>query len=207
MYQSKGVDVLAKNGVASIEKDGTGYIVRTTSGRDLHADAVVAGIGITPNIDLAKAAGLAVDNGITVDEFLKTSHPDIYAAGDVANFYNPALGKRIRAEHEDNANAMGNVAGKNMAGGVVAYHHLPFFYSDLFEVGYEAVGELDARLEIVEEWKEKFREGVIYYLSGGRVRGVLLWNTWGQVDAARTLIAEQGPFDSHNLRSRLPVTA
>src|SRR5205807_10507796 len=120
-----------------------------------------------------------------------TSTPDVFAAGDVANFFNPALGARIRVEHEDNANTMGAAAGRSMAGKGSPYTHLPFFYSDLFALGYEAVGELDPRLETESHWKQPFREGVIYYFKGGRVRGVLLWNTWGQVDAARALIAEQ----------------
>jgi 3-phenylpropionate/trans-cinnamate dioxygenase ferredoxin reductase component len=148
--------------------------------------------------------GLQVDDGVVVDTVLHTSHPDIYAAGDVANFANPALGKRLRVEHEDNANTMGKVAGRNMAGAQEADDHLPFFYSDLFDLGYEAVGELDARLELVADWKEPFREGVLYYLREGRVRGVLLWNVWEQVDAARRLIAELGPFDPGDLRGRLP---
>ena len=103
-----------------------------------------------------------------------------------ANFYNPALDKRLRVEHEDNANTMGRLAGQAMAGRPVTYDHLPFFYSDLFELGYEAVGEVDSRLETVADWKEPYREGVVYYLRDGRVRGVLLWNVWEQVDAART---------------------
>jgi hypothetical protein len=90
-----------------------------------------------------------------------------------------------------------------MAGAHEPYHHLPFFYSDLFELGYEAVGILDSRLETVSDWKEPFREGVVYYLEQGRLRGVLLWNTWGKVDAARTLIAEQGPFRPQDLKGRL----
>ena len=108
-------------------------------------------------------------------------------------------------EHEDNANTMGKIAGRNMAGAGPEYDHLPFFYSDLFDLGYEAVGDLDARLETVADWKEKFREGVIYYLQDGRVRGVLLWNTWNQVDAARALIAEPGPFRPEQLKGRLPA--
>src|SRR5947209_4109551 len=126
-------------------------------------------------------------------------------AGDVANFANPALGIRLRVEHEDNANTMGRTAGLNMAGRATAYDHLPFFYSDLFDLGYEAVGELDPRLETVVDWKEPFREGVVYYLKDGRVRGVLLWNTWGQVDHARALIAERGPFRAKDLKGRLPA--
>jgi 3-phenylpropionate/trans-cinnamate dioxygenase ferredoxin reductase subunit len=204
-YESKNVTVLHNDGVTSIVKSSSTYIVTTSSGKEIKADGVVAGIGIQPDVELAQSIGLAVENGIVVDEHLRTTHPDIYAAGDVANFYNPALGKRIRLEHEDNANVMGETAGRNMAGEITVYHHLPFFYSDVFELGYEAVGELDTRLEIVEDWKEPFREGVVYYLQGGRVRGVLLWNTWGQVDAARSLIAEQGPFNAQNVKGRLPA--
>jgi 3-phenylpropionate/trans-cinnamate dioxygenase ferredoxin reductase subunit len=204
-YQSKGIRVHSKESVVSIEKRDSQYVVKTTSGKELKADGVVAGIGIQPNQELAESAGLDVGNGILVDEFLRTKNPDIYAAGDVANFYSPALGKRVRVEHEDNANTMGEIAGTNMAGGNTAYHHLPFFYSDLFELGYEAVGELDSRFEIVEDWKEEYREGVVYYLNEGRVRGVLLWNTWGQVEAARTLIAEKGPFDARNVKQRIPA--
>ena len=93
-----------------------------------------------PNIELAKDSGMQVGNGIIVDEYLVTSHPNVFAAGDVAEFFNPTLGKRLRFEHEDNANSMGRQAGRNIAGVSEPYHHLPFFYSDLFELGYEAVG-------------------------------------------------------------------
>ncbi len=140
-------------------------MLTTKSGREIVADAVVAGIGLLPNLELAKTAGLATGNGIMVDEYLLTSRPDIYAAGDVAEFYNPALGKRMRVEHEDNANTMGLQAGRNMAGAAEPYHHLPFFYSDLFELGYEAVGELDAHLTVVADWKEPYQTGVLYYLK------------------------------------------
>jgi NADPH-dependent 2,4-dienoyl-CoA reductase/sulfur reductase-like enzyme len=204
-YHSKGVEVLANEGVVGIESRGDSFMVKTKLGKQLNFDAVVAGIGIEPNVALAKSAGLKVDNGIVVDEFTATSSPGIYAAGDVANFFNPALGKRIRVEHEDNANSMGAVAGKNMAGGRESYRHLPFFYSDLFDLGYEAVGDTDARMEMVEDWKVQYREGVVYYLSEGRVRGVLLWNTWGQVDNARSLIAEAGPFTAASVKGRLPA--
>ena len=92
-----------------------------------------------------------------------------------------------------------------MAGAAEPYHHLPFFYSDLFELGYEAVGILDSRLETVADWQEPYRKGVVYYLREGRVRGVLLWNVWEQVDAARQLIAEPGPFRASDLMKRLPI--
>jgi hypothetical protein len=165
---------------------------------------LIAGIGIRPNVELAEAAKLKVENGIVVDEFLRTSHPDIYAAGDVAAFYSPVLGTRLRVEHEDNANTMGKMAGQAMAGQPVPYHHLPFFYSDLFDLGYEAVGELNPRLETVVDWQEPYHKGVIYYVREGRVAGVLLWNVWGQVEVARKLIAEPGPFRAADLKGKLP---
>jgi NADPH-dependent 2,4-dienoyl-CoA reductase/sulfur reductase-like enzyme len=204
-YRTKGVDVQGGMRVVGIEQKGTQNLLKTQSGKEFLVDGVIAGLGIEPNTALARAAGLEIDGGIVVDEELRTSHPDIYAAGDVAVFPNPLLGKRIRVEHEDNANTMGRAAGQAMAGKAVPYHHLPYFYSDLFELGYEAVGELDAQLETVADWKQRYREGVIYYLEHGRVRGVLLWNTWDQVDAARALIAEPGPFRPEDLSGRLPA--
>ena len=203
-YREKGVDVRPGERVANVARRGSQIAVETGSGASLAVDGVVAGIGTIPNTDLAAAAGLFVENGIPVDERLRTNDPNIFAAGDVASFVPPSLGKRIRVEHEDNALAMGRAAGRSMAGDQTAFSHLPFFYSDLFELGYEAVGELDPRGETFADWKTPFREGVIYYLSAGRVRGVLLWNTWNQLDAARALIAAPGPFHPENLRGRLP---
>jgi NADPH-dependent 2,4-dienoyl-CoA reductase/sulfur reductase-like enzyme len=202
-YREKGVLMHMDEGFAGLTPPGSRTIVRTTKGNELEADGVVAGIGIVPALELARQAGLTTGNGIEVDAFCRTSHPDLYAAGDGASFPNPALGIRLRVEHEDNANAMGRVAGLNMAGRETRYDHLPFFYSDLFDLGYEAVGELDPRLETFSDWVEPFRQGVVYYLKDGRVRGVLLWNTWGQLDAARTLIAEPGPFRATDLRGRI----
>jgi NADPH-dependent 2,4-dienoyl-CoA reductase/sulfur reductase-like enzyme len=204
-YRGKGVEILAHESVTGLEEKDSQHFLKTASGREVRANGIVAGVGIEPNVELAQSAGLKVNNGIVVNEFLQTpAHRDVFAAGDVAAFYSPALDKVIRVEHEDNANTMGKIAGRNMAGKAEAYKHLPFFYSDLFDLGYEAVGELDARLETFSDWKTPFREGVVYYLREGRVRGVLLWNVWGQVDAARELISERGPFQPGDLRGRLP---
>jgi NADPH-dependent 2,4-dienoyl-CoA reductase/sulfur reductase-like enzyme len=205
-YREKGVDVRAGEQVLDVQSKAGKTVVITKSGKELAVDAVVAGIGIEPNLDLAKSVGLSVGDGILVDESLRTSSPDIYAAGDVASFLNPALSKRLRVEHEDNANTMGKVAGESMAGKQVRYDHLPFFYSDLFDLGYEAVGELDSQLTTFADWKEPLREGVVYYLKNGRVRGVLLWGIFGQVDNARKLIADPGPFRPEDLKGRLPAS-
>ena len=205
VYKQKGVELVPGEKVVFSEARGNQRLLKTAAGREIIVDGVVAGIGLEPNIALAEAIGLKTENGIVVDEFLRTSALDIYAAGDVAAFYNPTLGKRMRVEHEDNANSMGRLAGRNMAGMVEGYDHLPSFYSDMFELGYEAVGEVDSRLETFVDWKRPNEEGVVYYLKDGRVRGVLLWNVWEQVPAARELIAEPGPFTRENLEGRLPA--
>jgi NADPH-dependent 2,4-dienoyl-CoA reductase/sulfur reductase-like enzyme len=202
-YKQKGVEVLAGEKIIGLEARGSQHVLKTSTNREIVVDGVVAGVGIEPNVELAQSVGLKMEDGITVDEFLRTSHPDIYAAGDVAAFYNPALRERIRVEHEDNANSMGRLAGRSMAGMSEPYHHLPFFYSDMFDLGYEAVGEVDSRLETFADWKRPNQEGVIYYLQNNRVRGVLLWNLWEQVEAARQLIAEPGPFIPKDLKGRL----
>jgi len=203
-YREKGVIVHLGDSVTRIATgERGGYAVGARTAGPIAAEAVVAGLGIVPNVTLAEQVGATVDNGVVVDAQLRTSAPGVFAAGDVARFPNPALGELMRVEHEDNANSMGRAAGRNMAGAGETYDHLPFFYSDLFDLGYEAVGDVDARLETVSDWKEPYREGVVYYVGGGRVRGVLLWNTWGQVDAARALIAEPGPVEVSKLKGRL----
>lgn len=207
-YQNKGVEVLPGQMVTGLTREHDRMVLNMRSAegseeRTLEVDAVVGGIGIRPNVQLAEQAGLPVDNGIIVDELLRAGNPDIYAAGDVANFYNPSLDARIRVEHEDNALMMGKHAGRNMAGESQPYHHLPYFYSDLFELGYEAVGRTDARLETVEDWVEPFKKGVVYYLQERKVRGVLLWNVWERVESARVLIAEPGPLSASDLKGRL----
>lgn len=202
-YREHGIEVLAGDVPVNIGRKDDKYEVVTQSRRTIAAEGVVVGIGITPNTELAEAAGLGVDNGIIVDGFLRTSHPDIYASGDVANYYDMVLETRRRVEHEDNAVTMGNFAGLSMAGEGKPYNHTPYFYSDLFDLGYEAVGDLDVTLETFADWKEPFREGVIYYMHEGRVRGVLLWNVWDMVPAATQLIAEPGPFTPDDLKGRI----
>src|SRR4030095_5286175 len=114
--------------------------------------------------------------GMLFNERLQTSDSNIYAAGDNAFFPYTALGKSMRVEHWDNAINQGKYAGRNMAGAGAPYDYMPFFFSDLFDFGYEAVGEVDASLETYADWQEKFRTGVIYYLAGGLVAGVVLVN-------------------------------
>jgi len=190
-FRKHGVDVRFNERVERIDREAGRLVVRTSADGDLTVDSVIAGVGIEPNVELARSAGLLVRGGIVVDETLRTSDPRIFAAGDVANFPCPALDRRLRFEHEDNARAMGRTAGRNMAGACEAYRHMPCFYSDLFDLGYEAVGEIDSATETVADWDQTFHKGVIYYLKDRRVQGVLMWNTWGLMDAARELITSR----------------
>ncbi len=202
-YAEKGIKVLAGELVKNVRKEGEKIVIGTDSGKTLRFDTVVAGLGITPKVGLAKKAGLKVENGITVDDQLRTSDADIYAAGDVAFFYNPIIDSYIRVEHEDNTYAMGERAGLNMAGEEESYDYLPIFYSDLFDYGYEAVGILNAKLKIVEDWKTPYEEGVVYYLENGKVKGVLLWNVWEQTEAAKELMSQPGPFSAESLKGKI----
>jgi len=203
-YREHGVDVRPGLTVTGAEPTDGGVELKLSSGDILRVEAAVAGLGALPNTRLAEDAGLVVDNGIVVNAQMRSSDPDIYAAGDVANFRSTTLDRYLRVEHEDAAIGQGRHAGRAMAGVAGDYAAQPFFYSDLFDLGYEAVGLLDARMQVVEQWREPHREGVVYYLEHGRVRGVLLWNTWDQVDAARALLADEGPFDAAGVKGRLP---
>jgi NADPH-dependent 2,4-dienoyl-CoA reductase/sulfur reductase-like enzyme len=199
-YRNRGVKLLPGASVVGIERDR----ITLGDGRMLEADAVVAGIGIEPNVELAAEAGLPVTNGIVVDALGRVGgRREVFAAGDVARFPVRALGGDLRVEHEDHAKSHGRRVGANMAGAAEPYDHLPFFYSDLFDLGYEAVGELDSQRQTVVELGELGDEGLVYYLDAeGGPRGVLLWNLFGHVDEARELIQAGQPIRPGALAER-----
>ncbi len=201
-YRSQGVEVLPGASVTGVEQAGDVVRVTTGEGPVLEAEAVVAGLGIEPNVELAAAAGLPTENGIVVDDRGRVAGRDeVFAAGDVAHFPATALGTALRVEHEDHANSHGAHVGRSMAGADEPYDHLPFFYSDLFDLGYEAVGEVDSRHETLVEWAEPNRKGVVCYLDGERrPRGFLLWDVWGKVDDARLLIGAGDPIGRDELQ-------
>ena len=191
-YRGHGVEMLAEETVTAA---GATWVT-TGSGSTIEADVVVAGLGLEPATDLATATGLEVDNGIVVNELgCVAGRTDVFAAGDVASFPVATLGRRFRVEHEDHAKSHGRAAGANMAGANIPYRHLPFFYSDMFDLGYEAVGEVDSRLETVENWQEPNRKGIIAYVDEShRPRGFLFWNVWDHVEHGRELIAGGPPI-------------
>jgi 3-phenylpropionate/trans-cinnamate dioxygenase ferredoxin reductase component len=193
-YREKGIDVLADQSVKNV----AGGRVELGSGQVLEAEMVVAGLGVEPQTELAAAAGLPIDNGIVVDDRGRVGgRGDVFAAGDVASFPAVGLGRNLRVEHENHATSHGRLVGANMAGADDPYDYLPFFYSDLFDLGYEAVGEVDSRLTQLAGWAEPNRKGVVAYVDdASRPRGFLLWNTWDRVDAARDLILAKQPIDA-----------
>jgi NAD(P)H-nitrite reductase large subunit len=188
IYQDRGIRILKGQKPNSIERKGSAFLVRASGGAQIESDIIIVGIGIRPAVELAEGAGLSTSNGIIVDEYLQTSHPSIYAAGDNARFPYRALGQPMRVEHWDNALNQGKHAGRNMAGAHEAFTYMPYFFSDLFEFGYEAVGEVDSRLEIVADWRKQHHTGVIYYLRNTIIRGVMMCNVWDKVEAARQMI-------------------
>jgi NADPH-dependent 2,4-dienoyl-CoA reductase/sulfur reductase-like enzyme len=196
-YRDKGIDVRTEAFVDGVE----GTTLTLAGGETLEADAIVAGLGIVPRAELVHAAGLESSDGIEVDEHARVvGMDDVYAAGDVALF--PGLGRSRRVEHEDHANVHGRLAGANAAGAGLRYDHVPYFYSDLFDLGYEAVGVADARTPTVELWLDPNRKGIVGYTDGeGRARGFLLWNVWDKVDPARELIDAGTIVDEDVLRS------
>lgn len=202
-YEGRGIRILRGDRPAAIERAGEGFTVVTQSGERLAAEIVVVGVGLELQVALAEQAGVALGNGVEVDEYLQTSVPGIYAAGDLAEYPDAVLGGRRRVEHWDNAVNQGKLAGRNLAGAGERYDYLPYFYSDLFEFGYEAVGDIDPRLEVVADWKQENDTGVLYFLREGQVRGAMMCNVWDQVPAARELIKSGRTMTASDLRGAI----
>lgn len=172
LFDRHGIKTIFQTNVASIEGKNRVADVILKDGRRIPANAVVIGIGATPDVTLAAAAGVRVDDGIVVDDRLRTSVDDIYAAGDVARF--PAIdGHPIRVEHFDNAYASGAAAGANMAGADQPYRYVPFFWSDVFELSFEFVGDPAPKSEIVTGATQS-ASFIVEYRDGDVLRGALL---------------------------------
>jgi 3-phenylpropionate/trans-cinnamate dioxygenase ferredoxin reductase subunit len=199
-YEERGIRILNEDAPVSFAPTDGRLTVETRRGERLVCDSIVVGVGIEPEIELARSAGLALENGIEVNELLESSVPGIFAAGDNANFPYLALGKKMRVEHWDNAVSQGKAAGRNMAGAEEPFDYMPYFYSDLFEFGYEAVGDVSSSLTTYADWQEENETGVVYYRDGGRVRGVMLCNVWGKLDEARALIRSRKRVSERDLQ-------
>jgi len=203
LYRARGITIEAGDAPASFEKSGDRFVTHTRNGKRIESDILLVGVGILPAVHLAQSAGLAMENGIAVNELLQTSDPGIYAAGDNAFFPYQALGQRTRIEHWDNALNQGKHAGRNMAGLREPFTYMPYFFSDLFEFGYEAVGDVNSKLETFADWRKENDTGVIYYLSDGKVRGAMMCNVWEKVEDARELIQQGRRMTPEDLRGAI----
>jgi 3-phenylpropionate/trans-cinnamate dioxygenase ferredoxin reductase subunit len=202
-FVDKGVRILAQDKPVSFTRKGAKLITQTQGGKAIETDMVIVGVGVLPDVELAQSGGLDVGNGIVVNEFLQTSQAGVYAAGDNAFFPYQALGQSVRIEHWDHALNQGKCAGRNMAGAKEAYTYQPYFFSDLFEFGYEATGEVDSRLETFADWEKENETGVIYYLREGGVRGVMMCNVWDKMEAARELVRSGARMTPAQLHGRI----
>jgi 3-phenylpropionate/trans-cinnamate dioxygenase ferredoxin reductase component len=203
LHQEHGVDLRCGVQVAEITGSrGRADGVLLTDGSRIEADVVIAGVGITPNSQLAAAAGLEASNGIRVDAQLRSSDPDIYAAGDVANAFHPLLGKHIRVEHWANALHQPQAAARAMLGQDVAYDRVPYFFTDQYDLGMEYSGyvEPDGYDEVVFRGDAGRREFIAFWLSGGRVLAGMNVNIWGVNDAIQELVRAGQPVDKDALR-------
>ena len=173
--------------------------MKLSDGRTLAAEAVVVGVGVVPNVEVAQAAGLTTDNGVLTDEHLRTSHPDVFAAGDVANAFHPVLQRHLRVEHWANALNQPAVAAIGMLGGEATYDRLPYFYTDQFDLGMEYVGHADGRADVVVRGDEAGLEFIAFWLAGGRVAAGMNVNVWDVVEPIRELILSGREVDPARL--------
>jgi 3-phenylpropionate/trans-cinnamate dioxygenase ferredoxin reductase component len=199
IHADHGVQLLLGTGVEAFEGDEAVERVRTSDGRVIACDLVVVGVGVQPRVKLAERAGIAVDNGILVDEHLQTSAPGVFAAGDVANAHHPFYGERIRVEHWANALNQGPAAARNMLGQSVPYERLPYFYSDQYDVGMEYSGFAPSWDRVVFRGDPKDREFVAFWLAQDRVVAGMNVNVWDVNEAIQQLIRERIEVDDRRL--------
>ena len=205
LHDQNGVDLRCGVQVAEITVGGQGTAggVRLADGTQIDADVVIAGIGITPNVELAAAAGLAVDNGVVTDERLRTSDPDVFAAGDVANAFHPLLGKHIRVEHWANARHQPVAAAKAMLGQDASYDRVPYFYTDQYDLGMEYAGYVEpgGYEEVVFRGDVPGREFIAFWLGDdGRVLAGMNVNIWDVNEAIGALVRSGKPVSKDALR-------
>ena len=193
LLRERGVETVSGETLVEIDERGEFVRARTHGGDTLTTQFVLADSGADPQTELADTAGLDTDNGIVVDERTRTSAADVFAAGDVAEFPYLTLGQLMRVECADHAAHHGYCAGENMGGAEVPYTWLPALWFQLFELRFEGVGDLDARLDTEEVWSEPGREGAVFYLRDDIVRGVLLCGQPDRIEAARALLRETRP--------------
>jgi 3-phenylpropionate/trans-cinnamate dioxygenase ferredoxin reductase subunit len=201
LHTSHGVEVRTKASVTGVTYDDPRAVVRLDDGSSVEADLLVVGVGVTPNSGLGEAAGLKTENGIVVDEHLRASHLDVFAAGDVANAYHPVVGRHLRVEHWDNAIHQGLTAARNMLGAEEAYDRLPYFYTDQYDLGMEYVGNVgpEGYDEVVLRGDGPGLVFTAFWLKDGRVLAGMHANDWDAMEPLRRIVTA-GDVDLGALR-------
>jgi 3-phenylpropionate/trans-cinnamate dioxygenase ferredoxin reductase subunit len=199
VHTDHGVRMLLGTGVDAFEGDGAVERVRTSDGREVECDFVVVGVGVQPRSQLAAQAGIAVDDGILVDEHLRTSVAGVFAAGDVANARHPFYGERVRVEHWANALNQGPAAARAMLGGSAAYDRVPYFFSDQYDVGMEYSGFARTWDRVVFRGDPSAREFIAFWLTGDRVVAGMNVNTWDVTEVIQRLIRGRVAVDDRRL--------
>ena len=191
LHRDNGVDLRFKVKVAElVGADGSVTGVRLADGTTVPASTVLVGVGITPNVALAEQSGLPVDNGIVVDTALRTSDPDVFAAGDVANAAHPRLGRSIRVEHWANALNQPAVAARSMLGQDASFDLTPYFYSDQYDLGMEYTGYVEpgGYDRVVYRGDLAGREFIAFWVRDGRVLAGMNVNVWDVTDQIKALV-------------------
>jgi 3-phenylpropionate/trans-cinnamate dioxygenase ferredoxin reductase subunit len=199
IHADHGTRLLLGTGVEAFEGGATVEGVRTSDGRELACDFVVVGIGVEPRTELAMTGGLSTDNGIAVDEHLRTSDPSVFAAGDVANAHHPFYGESIRVEHWANALHQGPAAARNMLGRAEAYDRVPYFFSDQYDVGMEYAGFARTWDRVVFRGDPASREFIAFWLDADRVVAGMNVNVWDVTDSIQRLIRARVAVDDRQL--------
>lgn len=198
-YKNHGIEMINETRAERYTKEADKFLLHLNTGTTVEADSIILGLGVSPVLDLAKDAGLEVDDGVIVNEYLRTSDPDIYAAGDIASYPDPILGRQ-RIEHVDHARNSGTAVGKVMAGLKEPYNYTPYFYSMVFDISWKAIGTLDSSFDLLIDEVDGGK--VVYYLKEDKPVGILTWNIEPDLDQVRNLI-DNPPVSSEELKGAI----
>jgi 3-phenylpropionate/trans-cinnamate dioxygenase ferredoxin reductase subunit len=202
VHETHGVEMRMQTGVQAFEGSRSVTAVRTNDGQSIACDFVVVGVGVTPRAQLATAAGAKIENGIVVNQQLRTSLPDIFAAGDVANAWHPFFKRNIRVEHWANALNQGPAAAQAMLGQDVAYDRIPYFFSDQYEIGMEYSGYATEWDEVIYRGAISGGEFIAFWLKDQRVIAGMNVNVWDVNEDVQRLIRSRQEIDPAALRDK-----
>jgi NADPH-dependent 2,4-dienoyl-CoA reductase/sulfur reductase-like enzyme len=201
VHHEQGVDLRLENAVTRIEGSGRAERIVLADGATIECDVVVAGIGVTPRVDLAREAAIEVGDGVPVDGRLETGTAGVFAAGDIANFAHPLYGdRRMRIEHWANAGDQGPFAARSMLGSSDVWQRVPYFFSDQYDVGMEFAGDLGDAERLVVRGDMASREFIAFWLAGDRLVGGMNVNVWDVSDAIQALISARAHVEDDALR-------